>query len=380
MPDLSTKPTERLAHARIGVTLLFLANGAGFGAWAASVPGVKDALAISASALGAALLCVAFGAMLAMPLVGWLGARHVPRLLTGTALVLMLALPLPGLVGSVPALAACLLLMGAGAGSMDVCMNARASRVEQEWDAPIMSSFHAAFSLGGLLGTGLVALSQWLGFGILGGLLLTSAVLAASAATHFLLDPDPALAEAESGRRFAWPSAAVAGIGALCFLAFMTEGAVADWSGVFLRSVAGFSAPAGAAGFAAFSAAMVIARLLGDATVHRFGRATVLTSGALLAGAGLALAIAIPAIGPAGFALVGLGGANMAPILFSAAGRAGPAASTGVAAVATLGYGGMLLGPPLIGVLADAIGLRFALGILVAAMAAIFLGARRIAP
>ena len=374
----STTGTEKSYPARIGVVLLFLANGAGFGAWAASVPGVKDGLGISASALGGALLCVALGAMLAMPLVGWLGARHTPRLLTGTAVLLTVALPLPGLAGSVPVLAVALLLMGAGSGSMDVCMNARASRVEQEWGAPIMSSFHAAFSLGGLIGTGLVAGAHWAGWGVLGGLLLTAALVAAAAFAHAVLDRDPALADGEAGRRFALPGAAVAGIGVLCFLAFMTEGAIADWSGVFLRSVAGFSAPGGATGFAAFSAAMVVARVLGDATVSRFSRQQVLSVGALLAGVGVALAIAAPAAGPAGFALVGLGIANAAPILFSAAGRAGPAASAAVAAVATLGYGGMLLGPPLIGVLADAIGLRAAFAVLVAAMVAVGIAARRL--
>jgi hypothetical protein len=361
----------------VGVTLLFLANGAGYGAWAASVPGVKEGLGISDGALGGALLFVAFGAVLAMPVVGWLGARHVPRLLSATALLLVLALPLPGLAASVPMLAACLLLMGAGTGAMDVCMNARASRLEQAWGGPIMSSFHAAFSLGGLVGTGLVAVAALLGWGVLGGLSLTAAMIAGAAVAHVLLDR-LALAGENSGHRFAWPSAAVAGIGALCFLAFMTEGAVVDWSGVFLRSVAGFSAPAGGSGFAAFSAAMVTGRLLGDATVGRFGRVRVLSAGGALAASGIALAIVLPVAGPLGFALVGLGAANIAPILFSAAGAAGPVASTGVAAVATLGYGGMLLGPPTIGMLADRIGLRLALGVLVAAMAAIALAARRI--
>ena len=176
----------------------------------------------------------------------------------------------------------------------------------------------------------------------------------------------------------AWPSRAVAGIGVLCLLAFMSEGAVADWSGVFLRQVAGFSAPAGTSGFAAFSASMLIARLTGDAMVRRLGRALVLRAGALVAGFGMALALAIPEFGPAGFGLVGLGGANMAPILFSAAGRAGPAASTGVAVVATLGYAGMLLGPPLIGGLAEWAGLRLALLVIMAAMVAIGLGANRV--
>ncbi len=370
---------------RLGVVALFLANGAGFGAWAASVPSVKQALGVSDGTLGAALLCVAFGAMLAMPVAGWLGARHTPRLLTLTGLVFMLTLPLPGFAGGVPVLAGSLLLMGAGAGSMDVCMNARASRVEQGWGEAIMSSFHAAFSLGGLVGTGLVTLCELLGWGVRGGLLLTSALLGAAVAAHVVLDPRPELAEPNktergSGRRIAWPSRAVAGIGALCLLGFMCEGAVADWSGVFLRAVAGFSAPAGASGFAAFSAAMVAARLGGDAAVRRLGPVRMLRLGALLGAAGMALAIAIPRAGPVGFGLVGLGAANLAPVLFSAAGRAGPAASAGVAAVATLGYGGMLLGPPLIGALADWTGLRLALLVLVAAMAAIGLGAGCVIP
>jgi len=312
-----------------------------------------------------------------MPVAGWLGARHTPRLLTLTSLAFMVTLPLPGFVTSLPALAAALLLMGACAGSMDVCMNARASRIEQGWGRAIMSSFHAAFSLGGLLGTLIVATAVGLGLGVLAGLLLTSGLLAAVTAAHFLLDPKPDLAAAGDSPAIAWPSRAVAGIGLLCLLAFLCEGAVADWSGVFLRQVAAYSAPASAAGYAAFSAAMVAARLAGDAVVRRFGPVRTLQAGGLLAASGMALGVAVAAIAPVGFALVGLGGANMAPILFSAAGRAGSAASAGVAAVATLGYGGMLLGPALVGALAEATSLRIALLLLVAAMATIALAAGR---
>ena len=362
---------------RLGVVALFLANGAGFGAWAASIAAVKQNLGLSAGELGGALLCVAFGAMLAMPVAGWLGARHVRRLLTWTGVLFMLALPWPGFVDSLPLLAASLLLMGAGAGSMDVCMNARAAEVERGWGQPIMSSFHAAFSLGALAGAGLVALSAWLGWGVPGGLLATSVLLAAAVAAHLALDPTPDLAA--PGTRMAWPSRAVAGIGALCLLGFMSEGAVADWSGVFLFQVAGFSPPAATSGLAAFSGAMVAARLGGDRVVRRFGPVWVLRAGGLGAAAGFLLAMAVPAAGPVGFGLVGLAVANMAPILFSAAGSAGPAASTGVAAVATLGYAGMLLGPPVIGVLADYLGLRLALGVLVAAVLGIALGAGRAA-
>jgi hypothetical protein len=298
----------------------------------------------------------------------------VRRLPTWTGVLFMAALPWPGFADSLPMLAASLLVVGAGAGSMDVCMNARAVEVERGWGQAIMSSFHAAFSLGGLVGTGLIALSAWLGWGAAGGLLATSALLGIAVAAHLALDPKPDLAA--PGSRMAWPSLAVAGIGALCLLAFMSEGGVADWSGVFLSQVAGFSPPAATSGLAAFSAAMVVARLTGDATVRRFGPVRVLRVGGLGAAAGFLLAIAAPAVGPVGFGLVGLGAANMAPILFSAAGRTGPA---GVAAIATLGYAGMLLGPPVIGVLADQVGLRLALGFLVAAVLAIALNAGRAA-
>jgi hypothetical protein len=232
-----------------------------------------------------------------------------------------------------------------------------------------MSSFHAAFSLGGLSGTVLVAGCEALGAGVRGGLLVAAAAVAGCVAGHAWLDPDPVMGGQEA--RVGWPSRALVGIGLLCLLAFLTEGAVADWSGVFLRDVAGFGAAGGASGYAAFSAGMIAARLLGDFWVRRFGPLAVLQAGAGVAAAGVALAMAVPAAGPVGFGLVGLGGANIAPILFSAAGRAGPAASTGIAAVATLGYAGMLVGPPIIGGMAELLGLRLALGAMVAAMVVI---------
>ena len=364
-------------RTRIGIALLFLANGTGYGAWAASIAAVKLSLGLSAGALGGALLCVAAGAIVAMPVAGWLGALNIKRLLTATGVAMAGALLLPGLAPSLFWLAGALFLLGAASGALDVCMNARASRFEQGCGHAVMSSFHAAFSLGGLLGTVIVAACAVVGAPLEAGLLIGALLLGACIVAHAVLDPDPRLAEREAGSAFAWPGRALLGIGLLCLLAFMTEGAIADWSGVFMRGVAGFSAASATSGYAAFSAAMVAARLLGDRWVRRFGPVTLLRAGGGMAGAGVALAIAAPAWGPLGFGLVGLGCANMAPVLFSSAGRAGPAASTGVAAVATLGYGGMLFGPPLIGALADGIGLRLALSALAAAMLAIALTAGR---
>jgi fucose permease len=187
--------------------------------------------------------------------------------------------------------------------------------------------------------------------------------------------------QAKTGSGFAWPRRAVLGIGALCLLAFLFEGAVFDWTAVYMHDVAGASLGFASAGFAGFSLSMAATRFAGDAFTRRFGPARVLAGGAGLAGAGIALACAVPhplAV-TAGLTLAGFGQANIVPLLFSAAGRVpGVSPAAGVAMAATMGYGAFLLGPPAIGFLADAIGLRAALLVLVACALAIAAGARRL--
>ena len=348
----------RPSRARLATSLVFLANGIGMGAWAASIPGIKAGLDLSGTALGFALLMLAAGAMVAMPLAGWMGARRGGLVVPAGGLFaasLLLPAAAPGYGSLLPAL----FVLGATNGTLDVLMNAHAARVEVAWGRAIMSSFHACWSLGGLIGAGGTALAVHFESGVLPFAAVAVAALAGAAARLGLQD-----CAGTGGAGFAWPSRAVTGIGALCFLAFMTEGAVADWSGVFLMG-AKATASGAAAGFAGFSAAMVLGRVSGDRIVRRLGPAVVMRGGAGLAAAGFGLAVLWPAAGVAGFALVGLGVANMAPLLFSAAGRAGTAASTGVAAAATLGYAGLLLGPPVIGAVADLVGLRGALVLLI---------------
>ena len=345
---------------RLATSLVFLANGSGIGAWAASIPGVKAGLGLTAMALGSALLMLAVGAMSAMPFAGWLGARR-GRLVAPCAMLFAAALLLPMLAGTYWMLLPALFAVGATSGALDVLMNAHAARVEQVRGRAMMSSFHAAWSMGGLVGAGATAVLLHLGQQNV--LPFAAAWVAVLAGGAWRLGLDDRAAAGRAGG-LAWPGRAVAGLGMLCLLAFMTEGAVADWSGVFLRGVAGASPAMATAGFAGFSAAMVLGRLTGDGLVRRFGPAMVLRAGALLAVAGFAVVVAFPLAAAAGFAVVGLGVANMAPLLLSAAGRSGRAASTGVAAVATMGYAGLLLGPPLIGAAADQVGLRAALGLL----------------
>jgi predicted MFS family arabinose efflux permease len=371
---------QRAGHpirARAATTAMFLANGSGIGAWAASISGIKQALRLSDAALGLGLLCFAVGAILTMPAAGWLGLRWGSHRVTiGAGLACVPALLLPALAPDLVALMGATLLLGAAKGMMDVSMNAHATGVEQVWGAPIMSSFHAAFSLGGLAGSASVGLL--LGFGLTAQacLALAAGWVGLLVVVGWLAGLDRAMPRAviavEKAPGFAWPSAALLGLGLLAFLALLVEGGMADWSGVFLATVAGASTALAAAGYAAFSVAMAVGRLVGDRFVAAVGHLRAVRLGAGLAAGGLALALLapVPAAGLAGFALVGFGAANVIPVLFTAAGRIrGTAPSVGVAMAATVGYAGFLAGPPIIGLVADAIGLRLALAILLLAAA-----------
>jgi MFS family permease len=371
-PDHADRP----ASARLATFAVFLAAGTGIGAWAACIPGIKHGLGLTDAALGVALLSVAGGAILAMPLAGWLGHRYNPHHVSVIAgLAFCAALVLPGLATGLPTLMAATTLFGLCAGCMDVTMNAQATQIERAWGSAINSSFHGAFSLGGLLGAGGAGLLLASGLGTASCLAIVAGlafclVLGAGCVRH-LPEQDRPDAAAPG---FVWPNRALLGIGMLAFMAFMIEGAMADWSGLFLITVAGATPAQGATGFAGFSVAMAAGRLLGDQAVRALGGRTTLRLGAGLAVLGFALSLgaALPHAGAIGFALVGLGMSNVVPVLFSAASRARAGTpSIGVAMAATIGYIGMLAGPPLIGFVAEVLGLRAALGIPLLAAAAI---------
>lgn len=359
---------DAVERARWSVAAVFFVNGSGLGSWAPHIALVQDRLGIGAGVLGAALLAMAAGALVAMPLAGAIIARVGSRpVVRAVSLVYCAALPLPMLAPNLPLLVAALLVFGAANGAMDVAMNAHAVTVERRLGRPVMSSFHGMFSLGGLVGAG--------GGGILLGsfppafhiaVATTTLVVLAFAARHHLL---PATADLGApGAALAWPKRATLGLGALTFLAFMGEGAVLDWSAAYLRSELSVGPGFAAAGFAAFSAAMAIGRFTGD-WVRRFvGAATLVRWSGLVAAAGLGagLALGTPAGAVLGFAITGFGLANLAPVLFGAAARTpGQPPSTAIAAVATMGYTGFLAGPPLIGFAAEATSLAVALGLVV---------------
>jgi MFS family permease len=368
---------------RVATIGVFLANGFGIGAWAVEVPRIKESLALSDTSLGIALFAFALGAIVAMPLAGQLA----PRFGSGRATALLgaafvIALPLPAFAPNLAVLCVVLFALGAANGALDVSMNGHASTIETQWRAPIMSSFHAAWSAGGLLGAASGALLQKGGVGVIGGLLAPDvfiAVLIVGAAVLALRDLGPREPAASSG--FVWPSGGVMKLAMLAFLCMLVEGAVADWSAVYLRSTLSQEASVAAIGYSAFAFSMAACRIVGDVSVRRFGSSRVVALGGLIAVAGLALVLSLPSVWTAciGFAMVGVGLANIVPVIFSAAGRSTVTPATGVSMAATAGYAGFLVGPPLIGLGAGLLGLRAALCVLVmAALIVCLLGGKAV--
>lgn len=364
---------------RVATSALFFANGFGFGGWSAAIAPMKGALGLGDAELGLLLFMLAAGAVSFMPLAGAVGPRlgGTGRVAAGAGLVFGLAFLLSGLAPGAWTLAAVGLVIGASNGLMDVTMNAHASSVERSWGSPIMSSFHAAFSVGGLVGAGYGAAALALGAGwrgLLLGLGLLVAVMVAAAARA--LSPGEVQKPAQSP--FGWPPRALVGLAVVAFLCFIVEGAMIDWDGVYLVSL-GVGAAAAPLGYAAFASTMIAGRLLGDRIVARAGRLPTVIGGAALASAGLAVACLWPSLVPAafGFALVGAGLSNVVPALFSESAAHASSAARGIAAVATAGYSGLLAGPPLVGAVASLTDLRVAFaGLAALALFAAGLGVR----
>lgn len=305
------------------------------------------------------MLAFALGAVVVMPIAGHVipgvGTGRATRLATpALALSLLLPFAAPGLA----TLAAAAFVMGLANGSLDVAMNAHASLVERRWAQPIMSSFHAAFSAGGLAGAATGGLLAYSGVDPALALPTASAcVMAAGMAGWRSIG----LGErTSSGGGFALPGRAALPVCIAAALCMLCEGAMADWSGVYLSAEAHASDALAAGGFASFSAAMVVGRLCGDRLVRQIGRSATIAAGGAVAFAGLAWAVAVPLPWAAslGFSLVGLGLANIVPVLFSMAGALGASPANGIAMAATTGYAGFLLGPPVIGAIATASDLR----------------------
>ncbi|WP_435821465.1 MFS transporter [Kitasatospora aureofaciens] len=393
-------PDRPWGAARLALTAFFAVDGFLFAAWVVRIPDIRSQVSASHSALGLALLCLSIGAVLTMPVVGRLCLRYGSRPVTvGSLALLGLAVPLPAHAHSVLSLGAVLLLFGAGYGGANVAMNSAAVDLVAQLRRPVMPSFHAGYSLGGLVGAGFGGLladrltTAWaLALGGLLGLAVT-----VGAGIVLLRSPAaPMVAPERGGAGSAAGSAADAGGGSdrgsgeggvamgpaenstvrptgapvrllvlmLGFTALCTaygEGAIADWTTLHLTDDVHASAGTAAAGYAAYAFAMTSGRVGGTWLSIRLGQNRLMLLGGLTAAAGMLVAALAPAVPLAigGFILVGLGLANLFPLAIARAGAAG--GPQGVALASTLGYGGMLIGPVVIGFLADAAGLPLAL-------------------
>jgi MFS family permease len=384
-------PGNTLTRLRVTLTVFFALDGFIFAGWVVRIPAIKEQTGASASTLGLALLGVSAGAVITMMLTGRLCRRYGNhRVTVACAVLLSLSVALPPLTHSALALGAVLLIFGSAYGGINVAFNSAAVDLVRTLQRPIMPSFHAAFSLGGMIGAGLGGLvagalsptQHLLGLTLIG--LLVTAV-AGRTLLHLQppTPPESAPAKETAPRRLGAhtrPLVITFGLIALCTA--YGEGALADWSALHLEKDLDASPGAAAVGYSCFALAMTIGRLTGTQLLQRLGRTRTLIGGGTTATVGMLLGALAPSLWVAllGFVVTGLGLANLFPVAVERAGTlAGP---DGVAIASTLGYGGMLLGPPAIGFMADWFSLPTALtsvAVLAATAAVIGFATRRAA-
>ena len=307
------------------VVARFIIHGLVVSTWVSRIPAIKISLHLNDGTLGTALLGTAVGSLIAIPVCGWAISRSGSKGATAwTSVGLCLALPLPALAPNAIALFLALFLFGAMAGANDVAMNAQAVAVEKLSGSPTMSRFHAMFSVGGILGAACGAEIASRGVSALAHFSLAAAcfLALAIATAPFMLaqPPDPFANDKRLSVRHA--PAALLILSAIGFCVLLSEGAIADWTAVYLKQVLGAGAGMAASGYAVFSASMAVFRLAGDAVTVRLGRARTIRTGAILAACGLAWSLVVfsPLWAMPGLALAGAGFSTIVPLVFGAGG------------------------------------------------------------
>jgi MFS family permease len=365
-----TAVKDKLDRAWWAVVARFLIHGLAVSTWVSRIPSIKSSLHLGDGIFGLTLLGTAIGSVIGIPICGWFVTRFGSRrAATWTSSGLCIVLALPALAVNAPTLFAALFVFGFMAGSNDVAMNSQGVSVERLLGSPTMSRFHAMFSLGGIAGASL------------GGLLASRGVppdehflIAAALFLAFALSTAPLLMEIQPSSvpsvrpRLRHLPAALLVLSAIGFCIFLSEGAIADWTAIYLRQILNAGPGTAAAGYAVFSASMAIFRLCGDAISLRLGSAWTIRAGATLAACGLmsSLLVHSPYWALPGFALAGAGFSSIIPLVFAAGGKIHSVGEgTGVATVSGLGYIGFLVGPPVIGFISQLTSLRLGLGFVV---------------
>jgi MFS family permease len=354
---------------RIAISTFFFINGLLYANWTARIPEIKEFYDVSNAGLGTLLFSMAAGSLVAMPFSGWLTTRVGTKQITWiTGLLLCFLTPFIVLFQSLWIVGLFFFAMGLAVGAMDVAMNGQAVLLERDWKKPIMSSFHAIFSIGMALGAGTGALftrfdvELFTHFTIMASFGFVALVIA----SRFLIADKPEkTAKSEGESSFVLPTKAILPLGIIAFCGMVGESSMADWSALFMNTVVGQSEYISAFAFGTFAVSMTIGRVFGDYLTEKIGTARLLSLDSILAITGLSIALffATPLATFLGFFIVGLGLATIVPIVYSTAGNtSGVNPSIGIAMATTIGYAGFFVGPPTIGFLSDAFGLRIGLG------------------
>ena len=369
MKESGEKSQEIGDHEANATRAIFFVSGFGAASWAPLVPVLRGRLAIGDDLLGVLLLCIGIGSLLVMPIAGALAERiGCRRVLIVSAVLYAASLLSICFVNSFWMAVPVIFFFGGLMGCVDVVMNIAAVIVEQGIGRRIMSSMHGFWSLGGFVGAGLYGV--WVG---LAGLTafqstLIAAVLMLALTAVFGRHLIP-YGGGGGGSLIAIPRGIVAFVGVTAFIAFLSEGAVMDWSGVYLTTVRGMDLSLAGVGFSVFSGAMLLMRFLGDHVIQRVGQFPVAVGGALLACVGILLVMFAPlnTLLYLGFFAIGIGSANIVPVFFSLMGRQSVMpVGTAVSAVSTMGYLGILAGPAAIGFVSAQTNLMTAFGMIAA--------------
>lgn len=366
------------ASACAALRTQFFVTGALFATWGVHVPTVKAHYGLGEQSLALAMLASGVGALLALAQAGRVIGRHGPRAVSAVmglvccgAVASLIALP------CYAALVAVMLAFGISASLFDVAINAEATEIERLAGRPLMSGFHGMFSLGGMCGAGLGSVAPALGLSAQGHLLLATglSLVALQVACRAML-PRPERHDPQAAHPLSLPRGPLLLLGVLASMGLVAEGAMYDWSVLFMKQERASAPGTAALAYASFSGAMAAGRFGGDWVRARVAAPALMRASGVLAAAGMALALAVPSPGVAliGFAGVGLGLSNVVPVLFSAAGRVpGVAPAHGIAAVSGVGYLGMMAGPPVIGLIAQHSSLSA--GLVVVVVFALFMAA-----
>ncbi|WLQ15857.1 MFS transporter [Hahella aquimaris] len=357
--------TNKLPHAKWACKFLFMANGLAYGSIVSRMPAIKNQTDLNEAQLGQALLGLGLGALISFPVAGVIlrsiGSRYMALI---TTCMLLISLLIAGVANSWLTLMIPFCLFGFSMGAMEVAMGVQAINLERLIQKPCMSTLFAMASVGGMIGAGSTFIFSDLEPIKHFSILMVSGLILLGISLPYLV-PDPEKVEAEEENHgFKMPPKALFGIGILALCAMVSEGAIADWGALLLSSEKGASEAVAALGYAAFSAVMIFGRLFGDRFREKISDVSLVRVLASIATVGMALVLFCesPAMAIIGFAVVGLGLSVVSPIMFNAAGnQPGVEPAIGVASISTLGYGGMLAGPPLIGLLANNTGLGTAL-------------------